>query len=145
MSQLPGRILIVDDFEPWRCTVRSMLDSTAGFEIVGEAAGGLDAVVKARELEANLILLDIGLPDLNGIEAGRRIRSSMPEAKVIFVTANSNEEIVRAALNIGAAGYVLKSEAGRELLNAVGVVLAGGRFVSPRAMPDGDAGRRRSG
>jgi DNA-binding NarL/FixJ family response regulator len=141
VSQPAGRILIVDDFEPWRCTLRSMLDSKAGFHIVGEAAGGLDAVVKAQELEANLILLDIGLPDLNGIEAGRRIRSSMPEAMVIFVTANSNEEIVRAALNIGAAGYVLKSDAGRELLNAVTVVLGGGRFVSARAMRYDDAGR----
>lgn len=141
MSQPAGRILIVDDFEPWRCTLRSLLDSNSGFQIVGEAAGGLDAVVKARDLEANLILLDIGLPDLNGIEAGRRIRSGMPEAKVIFVTANSNEEVVRAALSIGAAGYVLKSDAGRELLNAVTVVLGGGRFVSPRAMRYDDAGR----
>jgi DNA-binding NarL/FixJ family response regulator len=125
-----GRILIVDDFEAWRCTVRSMLNGQ--FQIVGEAANGLDAVAKAKELEADLILLDIGLPELNGMEAGRRIRDCVPDAKVIFVTANSDAEIVRAALSIGAAGYVLKADAGRDLLNAVTVVLGGGRFVSPR-------------
>lgn len=130
MSQSVARILIVDDFEAWRCSVRSMLNER--FHIVGEAADGLDAVAKAKELEADLILLDIGLPELNGMEAGRRIRDGAPNAKVIFVSANSDAEIVRAALSSGAAGYVLKADVCRDLLNAVSVVIGGGRFVSQR-------------
>lgn len=102
------------------------------FHIVGEAADGLDAVAKAKELEADLILLDIGLPELNGMEAGRRIRDGAPNAKVIFVSANSDAEIVRAALSSGAAGYVLKADVCRDLMNAVSVVIGGGRFVSQR-------------
>jgi DNA-binding NarL/FixJ family response regulator len=109
-----------------------MLDGQ--FQIVGEASDGLDAVAKAQALKANLILLDIGLPGLNGIEAGRKIHNSVPDAKVIFVTANSDAEIVSAALRTGAAGYVVKTDAGRDLLKAIHVVLGGGRFVSQRVM-----------
>ena len=132
MSQSLGRILIVDDFEPWRNAVRSMLDGK--FQIVGEAAGGFDAVAKAQELEPNLILLDIGLPDINGIEAGCKILDRAPGAKVIFLTANSDAEVMRTALGSGAMGYVLKADAGRELLKAIDAVLNGGRFVSQRVM-----------
>lgn len=135
MSQQGDRVLIVDDFAPWRSAVRSMLDGK--FQIVGEAGGGLDAVSKAQEHEANLILLDIGLPDLDGIEAGRRILESVPGAKVIFLTANSDAEVVRSALGCGAMGYVLKADAGRELLKAIDAVLRGERFVSRHVMhPD---------
>jgi DNA-binding NarL/FixJ family response regulator len=132
VSQSEGRILIVDDFEQWRTAVRSMLNSHAHLQIVGEASGGLDAVEKAEELAANLILLDIGLPDLDGIEAGRRIHSKMPETMVIFLTANNDAELVRAAIDSGAAGYVLKADAGRELLHAVAAVLRGEKYLSRR-------------
>jgi len=133
VSQSAGRILIVDDFEPWRSQVRSMLDGK--FEIVGEAAGGLDALTKARELGANLILLDIGLPDLDGIEAGRRILDNAPGTKVIFLTANNDAEVVHTAFGVGAMGYVLKTDAGRELLTAIEAALQGERFVSRRVVP----------
>jgi DNA-binding NarL/FixJ family response regulator len=142
MSQCLGRILIVDDFEPWRGAVRSMLDGK--FQIVGEAGGGFDAVTKAQELEANLILLDIGLPDMDGIEAGRKILENSPGAKVIFVTANSDCELMRTALGIGAMGYVLKADAGRELLKAIDAVLHGERFVSRRVIGN-DPARSDSG
>ena len=93
-------------------------------EIVGEAGDGLEAVQKAQELKPDLILLDIGLPSLNGIEVAKRIRQVAPNAGIIFLTLNSDKEMVRAALNTGAQGYVLKTDAGRDLLPALARFLA---------------------
>lgn len=90
----------------------------------------LEAVQKAEELKPDLILLDIGLPNLNGLEAAKRIRQVAPNAAIIFLTQNSDRDVVRAALSNGALGYVLKADAGRELLAAVVRVLEGDDFVS---------------
>jgi len=124
------QILIVDDFLPWHRFVTSVLEEQPLLRIVGGAADGLEAVQKARESQPDLILLDIGLPTLNGIEAARRIRELSPKAKILFVSENRSWDIVEEALRIGSGGYVVKADAKRELLAAVEAVLKGKRFVS---------------
>lgn len=124
------RTLVVDDSEPWRRRICSILQTQPELRVVAEAADGLEAVQKAKELQPDLILLDIGLPNLNGIEAANRIRQLAPEAKILFLTLYSDQDVVRAALNTGAQGYVLKTDARRELLPAVAGVLGGDDFVS---------------
>jgi DNA-binding NarL/FixJ family response regulator len=124
------RILVVDDFEMWRQQVCSMLQPCSHLCVVAEAADGLQAVQKARDLKPDLILLDIGLPNLDGLEAANRIRQVAPDAAIIFVTENSDTDVVHAAFGAGARGYVLKTDAGRELLPAVASALGGDDFVS---------------
>jgi DNA-binding NarL/FixJ family response regulator len=124
------RVLVVDDFEPYRRLVTSVLGKKPELQILCEVSDGLEAVQKAKELQPDLILLDIELPNLNGIEAARRIRQVAPIAKVIFLTQNSDKEVAAAALITGAHGYVLKADAGSELLTAVVAVLRGDEFIS---------------
>ncbi|MGB8989145.1 MAG: response regulator transcription factor [Candidatus Sulfotelmatobacter sp.] len=130
MSPSTIRILVVDDYEPFRRFVCSTLRKRPTLQIVGEAADGLEAVQNAEELKPDLILLDIGLPTLNGIEVARRISTVAPESKVIFVTQESSPDMMQATLNLGAWGYVLKAKAASDLLAAVDAVLLGKRFVS---------------
>ena len=118
------RVLVVDDYEPFRRFVCLTLGTRPGLQIVGEASDGLEAVHKAEELRPDLIVLDIGLPSLNGIEAARRIRRLSPESKILFVSQESSADMVQEALSLG-AGYVLKARAGSELLAAVDAVLQG--------------------
>jgi len=99
-------------------------------QIIGEAVDGLEAIQKAQQLKPDLILLDIGLPTLNGIETARRIRELSPKSKILFVSENRSGDIVEEALRTGAGGYVVKSDAAGELLPAVEAVLKGKRFVS---------------
>jgi DNA-binding NarL/FixJ family response regulator len=124
------RILVVDDFEPWRQQICSMLQTRPELCVVAKAGDGLEAVQRAKELQPDLILLDIGLPNLDGLEAANRIRQVAPDAAIIFVTQNSDKDMVRAALSIGAKGYILKTDVGSELLPAVAGVLGGDDFVS---------------
>ena len=107
-----------------------MLRAQPELRVIAEVADGLEAVQKAQDLTPDLILLDIGLPNLDGLEAAKRIHYVAPDAAIIFLTANSDKGVVRAALSTGAEGYVLKRDAGRELLTAVAVVLGGDDFVS---------------
>jgi len=123
------RVLLVDDFEPWRQRVSSTLQRRKELRVVAEVADGLEAVQKAKELKPDLILLDIGLPNLNGIEAANRIRQLVPGAKIIFLTQNSDKEVVQAAMSSGVQGYVLKTDAATELLTAVSRVLRGDDVV----------------
>jgi DNA-binding NarL/FixJ family response regulator len=124
------RILLVDDFEPWRRHVCFILQTRPELRVVAEVADGLEAVQKAQELQPDLILLDIGLPHLNGVEAANRIRQVAPGARIIFLTQISDKDVVRAALSTGAKGYVLKTDSGSELLPAVAGVLGGDVYVS---------------
>jgi len=126
----PVRTLVVDDYQPWRRFVSSTLSKVGNFQIVGEAIDGAEAVLKAEELRPNLILLDIGLPKLNGIQAALRIRQSSPTTKILVVSEDRSWEIAKAALRAGANGYLVKSDAGSEIVPAVQAVLAGKQFVS---------------
>lgn len=128
----PSRIgvLVVDDFEQFRELISSILEESQDLKVIGEAADGLDALQKVEELKPDLILLDIGLPKLDGIAAARRIRSILPEAKIIFVSQDASLDVVREALNIGARGYVIKADAAGEITTAVEAVLRGERFLS---------------
>jgi DNA-binding NarL/FixJ family response regulator len=124
------RVLVVDDFEPWRRFVCSTLEKAPDLQVICEVSDGLEAVQKAEELKPDLIVLDIGLPTLNGIEAARRIRKLAPESKILFLTQESSADLVEEAFSLGALGYVLKAQAGTELLAAVDAVRQGRQFVS---------------
>ena len=124
------RILITDDYTDWRRQVRIVLQARPEWQVISEASDGLEAVGKAQDLKPDIILLDIGLPKLNGIEAARQMRQVSPSSKIIFLSQNNNLDIVRAALGTGALGYVRKIDARRELLPAVDAVLRGEQFIS---------------
>jgi DNA-binding NarL/FixJ family response regulator len=124
------RVLVVEDFDPFRQFICSTLEKKRELQVICEVSDGLEAVRKAGELKPDLILLDIGLPTLNGIEAARQIRKLVPEAKIIFVSQESSDDVVQEALSLGAWGYVVKARAGSELLAAVEAVLLGKQFVS---------------
>ena len=128
MSQI--RILVVDDHEAWREFICSVLESWPEFQVVGEASDGLEAVCKAQELKPDLILLDIGLPKLNGIEAENWLCQVAPGTELLLLTQHSDAGIVKAALSNGAQGYVLKTDAETELLPAIKAILRGEKFVS---------------
>src|SRR5579872_7615941 len=124
------RTLIVEDHDGLRAMLRSLMENEASCVVIGEASDGLQAVQRAQELQPDLILLDLSLPKLNGMEAGRRIRKISPGSKILFLSQEPAPEIVQSALGLG-AGYLLKSDA-KELSSAVHAVLEGRKFVSDR-------------
>jgi len=126
----PVRVLVVDDYEPFCRLVRSILQR-ADFQIVEQASDGLEAVRKAEDLQPDLILLDIGLPKVSGIEAAKQMRELTPHSRILFLSQESDSEIVQEALNLGALGYVHKPRAQSELLPAINAVLRGKQFRSP--------------
>ena len=126
----PVRVLVVDDYEPWRRHVCSMLKTRPELKVVGEASDGLEAVRIAEELKPDLILLDIGLPHLNGIDVSHQLCQTVPGAKILFLTQNNDAGLVQAVLSNGVQGYVLKAGAGSDLLPAIKAVLQGEKFVS---------------
>jgi DNA-binding NarL/FixJ family response regulator len=113
------RILIVEDFPQFRQFICSMLGERNDLQIIGEAADGLEAVQKAVKLKPDLILVDIGLPSLNGIEAARQIRKLVPQSKIIFLSQESSSEVMQEALSLGARGYVVKIKATSELMTVI--------------------------
>jgi DNA-binding NarL/FixJ family response regulator len=130
-KNLPSiRVLVVDDFEPFRQLISPILEKRRDLQVIGEVSDGLEAVQKAVELKPDLILLDIGLPTLNGIEAARQIRKLVPKSKLIFLSQEASADVVQEALGLGAWGYVVKPRAASELLAAVEAVLQGKLFVS---------------
>jgi DNA-binding NarL/FixJ family response regulator len=125
------RVLVVDDYEPWHRFVATILQKQPELKIMAQARDGLEAVQQAQELHPDLILLDMGLPTINGLEAARRIRKCAPQSKILVVSENRSLDIVEEAVRAGAGGYVVKSDAATELLFAIEEVLKGKRFVSP--------------
>lgn len=123
---------MVEDSERFRKFICSTLREKSELQIVGEDSDGLNALKTAAELQPDLILLDIGLPSLNGIEVARQISKLSPKSKILFVSQESSTDVVLEALNTGAHGYVVKIDAGRELLKAVSAVIRGIQFVSKR-------------
>jgi DNA-binding NarL/FixJ family response regulator len=126
------RVLVVDDYQPWRRYVSSEIQKRPGLQVVGEASDGLEAVKKAEELQPDVILLDIGLPYLNGMEAARRVRKLSPMSKILFLSQNYSLDLAAEALSTGASGYIVKSNAASDLLPAVEAALLGNQFVSAR-------------
>ena len=124
------RVLVVDDYEPWHRFISTMLQKQPELQIIGAVFDGLKAVQQTQELQPDLILLDIGLPTINGLHAARRIRECAPLSKILFVTENRSPEIAEEALGTGASGYLVKSDATSELLPAINAVLEGKRFIS---------------
>jgi DNA-binding NarL/FixJ family response regulator len=126
----PIRVLLVDDHEIARKGIRSVLTSDASLAVVSEAADGEEAVKRTEELRPDIILLDITLPGISGIQAARKIRVVSPESRIIFLSQHDSIQIAKDALSVGAQGYVVKSDAGRDLLRAIQTVLEGQTFVS---------------
>jgi DNA-binding NarL/FixJ family response regulator len=130
--QIHVRTLLVDDFPPFRRFLCSTLQQRPQIHIIGESGDGIEAVEMARELQPDLILLDISLPQINGLDAARRIRIVSPNSKVLFVTLNGETGVMQKAFEAGASGYIIKTDAPRELFLAIDTVVQGERFVGAR-------------
>jgi DNA-binding NarL/FixJ family response regulator len=129
-NQSVVRVLVVDDFAPWRRFVLEKLRENRNLRVIGVVSDGLEAVLRAEALRPDLILLDIGLPNLDGIGAARQIRKLAPESKILFLSQERDLDIALATLSVGGHGYVVKSDAESELLAAVKAVMLGKKFVS---------------
>jgi DNA-binding NarL/FixJ family response regulator len=129
------RILIADDYEGWRRLVCKLLQVRPELQVICEVSDGLEVVLKVEELKPDLIVLDIGLPTLNGIEAARRIRKLVPESKIVFLSMDKSLDVVQGALSTGAQGYVYKARAHSELLPAIDACLRGQQFVTNMFKP----------
>jgi DNA-binding NarL/FixJ family response regulator len=127
------RVLLVEDFEPFRRFIRTTLQESE-LQIIAEVSDGPEAVSKAEELQPDLILLDIGLPTLNGIEAARRIRKLAPRSKILFLSQESSADVIEEALKYG-VGYVIKTHASSDLLATIEAMRASGYFVSTARQP----------
>ena len=125
-----ARILIAEDFPGYRRFICSTLGESHDLRVVAEVSDGLEAVQKAAELKPDLILLDIGLPTINGIAAARQIRKLSPKSKIVFLSQETSAEVVGEALSTGAWGYVVKTKAASQLLAVVEAVVSGTRFVN---------------
>lgn len=113
------RILLVDDHPIVRQGLRTILEGHSGWEVVGEAADGFEAVEKAKALQPDVMVLDVTMPNMNGLEACRLLRRQWPDLEILFVTQHDSPQMMREALGAGARGYVVKSNAARDLLTAV--------------------------
>ncbi len=128
---MPSRILIADDHEVLRQGVRALLEAQKEWVICGEAVNGQEVVKKAKELNPDVIILDVTMPGFSGLEAARQILATRPDTRIIIFSMHDSEEILRQAKEVGVRGYVRKSEAGRKLVDAVGALLRNHTFFSP--------------
>jgi DNA-binding NarL/FixJ family response regulator len=113
------RILIADDHEVARKGIRALLEAHPGWEVIGEAADGREAVTSVNQLRPDVVLLDVGMPGLNGLDATRQILASLPDTRILILTMHDSDQVVREVLAAGARGFLLKSDAGRDLVAAV--------------------------
>ena len=131
MSKTKTKVLLVDDHTIVRQGIKALLDTQEGIEVVGEAEDGREAIEKAKQMAPNVIVIDITMPNLNGIEATRQIKKINPEIKVLVLTVHDNEEYIHRILQAGASGYLLKESAVSELVSAINAVEKGEIFLSP--------------
>lgn len=131
-----SRVLVVDDHAFIRRGVQSILHAFPEWELCGEADNGADAVRLTEALKPEVIIMDISMPGLNGIEATRTIHKNHPETKVILLTLHDNDELVRTAFRAGARGYLLKIDAENELVQALREVVKEGAYISPKIDPE---------
>ncbi len=127
------RILIADDHDLMRRGVKALLQSHAGWEIVGEAHTGREAVSKADELKPDVVILDISMPDLNGVDAAKRIRKASPDTEVLILSVHYSDQLIRDILEAGVRGYIVKSDSDRDLAIAVETLANHKPFFTPRA------------
>jgi DNA-binding NarL/FixJ family response regulator len=129
----PLRILVVDDHQLFRDGVRALLQSHASWEICGEASTGLEAVVQAKELLPDIVILDISMPDLNGADAARRIQMASKNTEILILSMHYSDQLIREIVDAGARGYVLKSDSDRDLLLAVEALARHKPFFTSKA------------
>jgi len=132
----PVRILVADDFEPWRRSIVSMIEEDPGLEVIHESSDGLEAVQACLGLQPDLVVLDVSLPKLNGLEVARVIREGSPASKILFISVIPNRDVMREALRVGAAGYIVKKDAARDLLRAVRAAVADREYLSFTVLPE---------
>jgi DNA-binding NarL/FixJ family response regulator len=132
------RILVVDDFEPWRRSIISIIETEPELQVIHEASDGLEAVQMGQELQPDLVLLDVGLPKLCGLEVARQIRVVSPGSKILFLSVIPSQEVMREALRIG-AGFIAKADALRDLLPAIRAAVADQEFLRFIILPDAQA------
>lgn len=118
-KQKTVRILIVDDHVELRRAIRNLLESQKGFEVCGEAKDGVEAIQKANDLKPNVVVLNVVMPVMNGFETARKIREVSPQSRVVILSSYTDKQLLEEAKNVGAVCYVPKSDAGRELIEAV--------------------------
>ncbi len=127
------RILIADDHDLLRRGVKALLQSKAGWEVCGEATTGREAVTKAEELKPDIVILDISMPDLNGVDAAKRIRKASPNTEVLILSMHYSDQLIRDILEAGVRGYIVKSDSDRDLIIAVETLASHKPFFTPRA------------
>jgi two-component system response regulator NreC len=135
-ERAPGlkiRVLLADDHTILRAGLRMLLDAQPDIEVVGEASDGKQALAEAQRLQPDLVLMDITMPEMNGIEATRQIKRSLDTTRVLILTMHENEEYLFQVLRAGASGYILKEAAGTELISAIRIVFSGRFYMSPSA------------
>lgn len=127
----PVRVLVADDHAILRDGIRSLLERQPDFLVVGEARDGQEALAQAQALMPDIVLMDLAMPGMDGLEATRRLRQLLPNVKVLILTQHDNREYIAPALQAGAVGYVLKRSGGREVVNAIRQVYEQGAFIEP--------------
>lgn len=132
---MPLRVLLVEDHTVVRCGIRALLERAKDVEVIGEAADGRQAIDMARKLKPQVVLMDVAMGELNGIDATRQITEADPDARVLMLSMHNNEQYIFEALKAGAKGYVLKSAAVKELMNGIREVAAGRNYLSPSLAP----------
>jgi DNA-binding NarL/FixJ family response regulator len=135
---MPVRILVVDDHPIVRHGLRTLLGGRPEWEIVDEAEDGIEAVEKADRLKPDVVVLDVSMPRMDGLEACRRIRKSLPKSEVLIVTQHDSPQMMRAALSAGDRGYIVKCDAARDLLAALEAVSQHRRFIARNQVGDSE-------
>ena len=131
------RILIADDHEIVRQGIRALIESHPGWEVCAEAVDGKDTIQKVEQARPDLVALDIGMPNLNGLDAARLILRDNPKVKILFLTVYDTDQAAKTAIQIGAKGLILKSDAGRELVGAIETIQRNSVYFSPRVSQAG--------